>query len=153
VPVRGLHDLVRHELDLVENLIVPASHEALDREDGVLGVRDRLALGDLADENLPFLREADHGRRETMAFRVGDDDGVASLDDGHYRVGGAEIDADYLSHMRAVSLKFGLARWVARDTFLADFDLDLARLDLFRLREPDLEDAVEVIGADLLRLD
>src|SRR5262249_20724539 len=43
--------------------------------------------------------------------------------------------------------------WVARDTFLADFDLDLARLDLFRLREPDLEDAVEVIGADLLRLD
>ena len=98
VAVRGLHDLVGHELDLVEHLVVPATHEALDREDGVLGVRDGLALGDLADQDLPFLGEADDGRRETVALRVGDDDRVAPLHDGHDRVGGSEIDADHLGH-------------------------------------------------------
>ena len=98
IAVGSLHDLVGHELDLVEHLVVPAAHEALDGEDGVLGVRDGLPLRHLADQDLPLLRESDHGRREAVALRVGDDDGIAPFDDGHDGVGGAEIDADHLGH-------------------------------------------------------
>ena len=51
-----------------------AAHEPLDGEDGVLRVRDCLALGDLADEALAVLREADDRRGRATAFGVGDDD-------------------------------------------------------------------------------
>ena len=43
--------------DFARHLVELPAHEALDREDGVFGVRDRLALGDLADQPLAVLRE------------------------------------------------------------------------------------------------
>ena len=52
VAVAGLDDLVRDHLLLFGDFGVLPSHEALDREDGVLGVRDRLALGHLAHQAL-----------------------------------------------------------------------------------------------------
>src|SRR6267143_414500 len=48
---------LRDDLELLEHLVVATPHEPLDREHGVLGIRDRLPLGHLADENLAFLRE------------------------------------------------------------------------------------------------
>src|SRR3989442_74065 len=57
VAVGRLHDLVRHELDLLQHLVVAAAHEALDREHGVLGVGDRLSLRHLPHENFAVLRE------------------------------------------------------------------------------------------------
>ena len=85
--------------DLVLHLADLAAHEALDREDRVLRVGDGLALGDLADEPLAVLREADDGRGRAPAFGVRDHDRIAAFhhrDDG---VRGAEIDAnDFVCH-------------------------------------------------------
>ena len=71
---------------------------ALDRPDGAVGVGDGLALGDLADEDLAVLGEGHHRRRRATALGVGDDDGVAGLEDGDDRVGGTEVDTDGLGH-------------------------------------------------------
>jgi hypothetical protein len=75
-----------------------AAHEALDAEDGVLGVGDRLAAGDLADEDARPLRPSRRPRGWCGAFFVGDDLGLAALHDRDDRVGGAEVDADDLAH-------------------------------------------------------
>jgi hypothetical protein len=48
------------------------AHVALDRADGAVGVGDRLALGDLADEHFAALGERDHRRRGAVALGVGD---------------------------------------------------------------------------------
>ena len=55
---------------------------ALDRPDGAVDVGDRLALGDLADEHLAVLGERDDGRGGARALGVGDDRGLAALQDG-----------------------------------------------------------------------
>jgi len=98
VAVRGLDHLVRDELDLLEDLVVAPPHETLDREDCVLGVRDRLPFGDLADEDLTVLREGCHRGRETAPLLVGDHRRGAALDDRHDRVGRPEVNPDYLRH-------------------------------------------------------
>ena len=74
------------------------AHVALDRADRAIGVGDRLALGDLADEDLAGLRERDDRRGGAGALGVGDDDGLARLEDRDDGVGGAEVDADGLGH-------------------------------------------------------
>ena len=78
------------------------AHEALDREDGVLGIGDRLALGDLADEPLAALGERHDRRREPAAFGVGDDDRLATFHDGHNGIGGAQVDTDDFAHVSRV---------------------------------------------------
>jgi hypothetical protein len=60
VAVRAADDLVRDDRLLLAHLGLLAAHEALDREDGVLRIGDRLALGDGADEAVAVLREGDH---------------------------------------------------------------------------------------------
>jgi hypothetical protein len=94
--VLTLHDLVGDARGLGLHLGHLPAHEALDREDGVLGVGHGLTLRDLADEALAVLAEADHGGRGPTPFRVRDDDGVAPLHDGDDRVGRAEVDTDHL---------------------------------------------------------
>ncbi len=54
-------DLVRDELLLGGHLVMAATHESLDGEDGVLGVRDGLPLGGLSDQ--AFLARKTHNRR------------------------------------------------------------------------------------------
>src|SRR6185312_15158469 len=75
-----------------------AAHEALDREHGVLGVRYSLALGRGAHEALATLRERDDRGSGARALGVLDHGGLAALEDGHARVGRAQIDADRLAH-------------------------------------------------------
>ena len=100
VAVGRLDDLVRQPLDLVlrGRLVELASDEALGGEDCVFGVGDRLAPRDLADQDLALVIECDHGRREPVAFLVGDDLGLLALHDGHHAVGGAQVDTDDLGH-------------------------------------------------------
>ncbi len=74
------------------------AHVALDRADGALGVGDRLTLGDLADQHFAGLGEADDRRGRATAFGVGDDDGLARLQDADHRVGGSQVDSDCLCH-------------------------------------------------------
>ena len=100
VAVGRPHDLVRHELDLLQHFVVAAAHEPLDREDGVLGIGDGLSLGDLPHENLAVLRKSDDRRCEPATLLIRDHRGVAAFDDRDHRVGRSEVDADDLRHNR-----------------------------------------------------
>ena len=92
VAIRGLHDLVRNAMFFLADLVELAAHEALDRENRVCGIGDRLAFRGLADETLAVLGEGDDRRRGARAFAIFQNDRVAALHDGHAGVGRAEID-------------------------------------------------------------
>jgi hypothetical protein len=79
-----LDDLVGDELLVLldHRVVVAAADQALDREEGALGVGDRLALGRLADEALAVVGEGDDRRRGARAFRVLDDLRVLAVHDG-----------------------------------------------------------------------
>ena len=100
VAVIGLDDLVWDQLLVLRDrgVLETPSNQALDREEGVLGVRHRLTLGWNADQRLPVLRKRHHRRRRARPFRVFDDFGVLALHHGHTRVRGAEIDANNFRH-------------------------------------------------------
>ena len=98
VRVRALDDLVGDDRHLFVHLLELAPHEALDREDGVLGVGDLLALGRRADEALSVLGESDHRRRRPPALGVRDDRRLAAFEHSHAAVGGAQVDTDRLCH-------------------------------------------------------
>ena len=99
VAVRALDDLVRDDRHLLRDLVVLAPHEALDREDRVLRVRDLLALGRRADEPLPVAGERDDGGRRAPALGVRDDGRLTALQHRHAGVRRAEIDTDGLCHV------------------------------------------------------
>ena len=74
------------------------AHLALDGSNGAVGIRNGLALGDLANQTLAFLGEGDNGRRSARAFAVWDDDGFAAFHNGDAAVGGTKVDANNLAH-------------------------------------------------------
>ena len=100
VAVRRLDDLEGRGLAraLGLRLFELATDEALDGVDGVGGVGDGLALGDLADESLALVREADDRRRCATALLVRHDLNRARLQDGHATVGRPQIYSDYFAH-------------------------------------------------------
>ena len=65
-----LLDRVRDEiLGVLDLRVVPTTtHEALDRINGVAGVRDRLTLGGVADQSLAGFRKCDHRRSGAFAL-------------------------------------------------------------------------------------
>ena len=93
-----LDHLVGNHLHLVADFVEAAAHEALDGEDGVLRVGDGLALGDLADQPLAALGEADDGGGGARTLFIGNDFGLAAFKDGDAGVGGTEIDSDNFCH-------------------------------------------------------
>ena len=101
VAVRALDDLVGDELLVLldHRVVVAAADEALDGEEGVDRVGDRLALGGQADELLVVGGEGNDRRRGVHAFGVFQNPRLAALHDRDARVGGAEVDADYFSHV------------------------------------------------------
>jgi hypothetical protein len=68
------------------------AHVTLDGPDGAVGVGDRLALRDLADQDLAVLREPHDRGCRPGSLGVGDHDRLAGLEHGHDRVGRPEID-------------------------------------------------------------
>jgi hypothetical protein len=68
VAIAGGHDLVGHALVGFGQFDELAAHEALHGEDGVAGIRHRLALRGLTDDALAALREGDDGGRGACAF-------------------------------------------------------------------------------------
>ena len=98
VAVGTLDHLVGDDLHLFAHVGELAPHEALDGEDGVLGVGDGLALGHGADQLFPGLGESHDGRGGAAALGVGDDGRLAAFQHGHGRVGRAQVDADDLAH-------------------------------------------------------
>ena len=100
VAVAGLDDLVGDELLVLldHRVVVAAADQALDREEGALGIGHRLALGRLADEALAIIAECDDRRRRPHAFGVLDDFRRLAIHYGDARIRGAEIDPNDLSH-------------------------------------------------------
>jgi hypothetical protein len=101
VAVVGLDDVVgHHALVLGHHLVVVASaDQALDGEQGVLGVGHRLALGGLTHQHLAVAGVGDDRGCGPVPLGVLDDLDAVPLHDGHARVGGAEVDSDDLAHL------------------------------------------------------
>ena len=79
-------DLLGRVALAVDVLALPVlAHVPLDRAERAVRVGDRLALGHLADEHLAGLGEGDHRRGRARTLGVGDDDGIATLEDGRRR--------------------------------------------------------------------
>ena len=98
VSVGATNDVVGNDLHLFVHLGELASHEPLDREHGVLGVGHGLPFGHGANKALTRLCEPDDrwGRPPTLG--VGKDFRLTAGEDRDTRVGGAQVDADRLTH-------------------------------------------------------
>ena len=106
VAVLGAPDLVGHQLlvALHGRVVELAAHEALDGEDGVLRVGDRLPPREAADQPLAAGGDGDDRRRQPLALRVGDDGRLATFDGGHHRVGRPQVDTDCPCHVLLLRL-------------------------------------------------
>ncbi len=92
--------LIWHDILILLHHVVleRMAHEALDAIDGVLRVRDCLALREGSHEALAVLRDGDDRRGRALAFSVLEHAGLAALHDGHCRVGRSKINTEYLCH-------------------------------------------------------
>ena len=100
----GLELLQDHRGDFLRGVVLAVdvhlargAHVALDRRDRAVGVRDGLALCDLADHALAVFKR-NHGRRGAHAFGIGDDDRFAAFKESDAGVRRAEVDADNFAH-------------------------------------------------------
>src|SRR4029077_3957785 len=100
VAVRCLDDLVGDELLVLlhHRVVIAAADEALDGEEGPLGIGHRLALGRLANEALAIVSEGNDRRRRPHAFGILDHFRRFAIHYGDARIRGAEIDPNDLSH-------------------------------------------------------
>ena len=92
---------------------VTAPDQALDGEQGVFRVGDRLALGRLAHEALAILGERHHRGRGPRAFRVLDHLGLGPVHDGDAGIGGSEVDSDDFRHYACFPL-LAIGAWVRK---------------------------------------
>src|SRR2546425_4498906 len=80
-----------------------------------LRIGDRLAAGDLADEDLAVLAEADDGRGEPVALLVLDHLRVAAFHDRDHGVRRSQVDSnDLLRHFVCSPSKLFAAVWGCR---------------------------------------
>ncbi len=84
-----VNDVVGNHLAFFGYLAVAAPHESFYRINGVLGVRDHLVLGGLADDAVALRGKSDNGRSRALSFSVLDDYRLAAFHDGYARVRGA----------------------------------------------------------------
>ena len=98
VPVVATDNLIRDHLHLFTDFLVPASHEALNGKNGILGIGDGLPLGDLTDQPFAAFGESHDRRRGPIPFLVGNDRRLAAFHDSHHRIGGPQIDSDDFAH-------------------------------------------------------
>ena len=106
VAVGRLDDLVGDEAHVLlgHRVVEGAADQALDREEGALGIGDGLALGRLADEALAVVGEGDDRRRGARALGILDDLGRRAFHDRDAGIGRAQVDADDFSHCLIPSL-------------------------------------------------
>ncbi len=101
VAIVGLDDLVGNQAHVLlgHRIVEGAADQPLDGEKGVFRIGDGLALGRLADQALAIVGKGDDRGRGARAFGVLDDLGSGAFHHRHAGIGGAEIDADYFSHI------------------------------------------------------
>ena len=84
-----------------------SAHVALDRRDGAINIRDRLTLGDLANQDLAGLGESNDRGGRTRAFCVCNDCGFSAFKYCDCGVRGAEVNTYCASHKFFLSSKRG----------------------------------------------
>ena len=94
-------DLVGHHAHVLlgQRVVEAAADQALDGEEGVFGIGDALALGRLADQALAVGRERHDRGGGAGAFRIFDDLGGRAFHHRDAGIGGAQVNADYFSHV------------------------------------------------------
>ena len=91
-------DLLRGQVFAVDVHPVVTAHVALDAGDGAPGICGDLALGRAAHQTFAILREGHNTGGGALAFRVGDDHGLAALYHCHAGIRRAQINADHFAH-------------------------------------------------------
>jgi len=110
-----------HALVLLGRLRVEReSHQALDCEDGALGIGDTLALGHAAHTALTVFGERHDRRCGAAAFGVWDHLWLPVVDKRDARVGRSQIDPDDLPHL---ALAFFIPRGGGLSHLTADYSL------------------------------
>ena len=82
---------------------MPAAHESLDRVDRAFGIRDRLAAGQISDEDVSLIGERHDAGGEPVAFLVRNNLRLFAFHHRHDGIRRAEVDPDNffaLSHCR-----------------------------------------------------
>jgi hypothetical protein len=121
-------DLVGDDRLLLFDLGLLAPHEALDREDRVLGVHHRLALGDGADEAVAAFGEGDHRRCRSPALGVLQHGWLAALQHGDAGVGRAQIDSDRFTHYSVPPVPFDVPKKSKRQYGRSQIGCNLCRV-------------------------
>ncbi len=80
-------------------VVIAPADQALDGEQGVLGIGHRLSLRGLADQDLLVLGERHDGWRGAIALAVLDHLRRVPFHDGHAGVGGTEVNTNHSSHV------------------------------------------------------
>ncbi len=93
-------DAVRDDLLFGSDLIVPSTHKPLDREHRIFWIGDLLVLGDLPDQPLAFVREANHRRRQSRTGGIHQYLRRRTFHHRHHRVRRAQVYSDNLSHLK-----------------------------------------------------
>ena len=99
--VRPRRQVVGYVFALLGYFRERAPHKPLNAGNGILRVRNGLALGGVAYFTLAvaIVEERDNRRRSTPAFGVRDYNRLVAFHDGHARVGGAEVDSNDFAHL------------------------------------------------------
>ncbi len=105
VAIGALDDLVGHQFGVLlgNRIVEAAADQALDRENRVVGIGHRLALGRLTDQAFAFLGESDSRRSRARAFRILDNLGFSAFHDGDTAIGRAQVDPNDLGHKFVLS--------------------------------------------------
>ena len=93
-------NLVRHGLHgaLHLRVVILATHQALDGEDGVFGVGDRLTARHLSDQALAALRDRHNGRSQARTLAILKHGRLARFNHRYDGVSCSQVNANYLSH-------------------------------------------------------
>ena len=107
VAVRCLRDLVGDKLLVLfhRRVVIAPSDQALDREDGLFRIGDRLTFRRLTDQPFAVVREGHDRGRRAHALRILDDPGGLSFHHGYARICGAEVDTNDLRHVYFLSFR------------------------------------------------
>ncbi len=100
VAIGGAHQLIGDELLVLldHRVVVAPADQALDREEGLFRIGDRLALGGLPHQPLAVIGKRDDRRRRARALCVLDDFRRLAFHHGDAGICRAEVDANDLAH-------------------------------------------------------
>src|SRR5438105_11618897 len=87
-------------------VVIPASHQALNCENGIGGIGNRLPFRDLSDQALARVGKSHNRRSGAASFRVGDYDRIVTFHNRDSAISRSEINSDYFGHCLETSQRY-----------------------------------------------